>query len=125
MHAQLRLGLVVLESGRNRLSRAEIAVSDPRMVSELHCNIQQALLAGVGAFCCIPVMQHRSTDDTHTEHVEPPLSKIEKMGVEQAGDYVLHDDDETKPGDQRLLAKQREMRGPHGEQNDAADDAEL
>jgi len=59
------------------------------------------------------------------EYIEPPLSEIEQVRIELRRHDILHHDDKAEPGDQRLLAKQREMRDPHCDQHSDPDQPEL
>jgi hypothetical protein len=42
----------------------------------------------------------QSTGDTHTQDVKPSLVKVEQVRIDEAADYILHNDDKSNPVDQ-------------------------
>src|SRR5215510_5806878 len=69
--------------------------------------------------------QHHSAGQPDAGDVEPPLAEIEQVRIEQRGHDVATHDDEPEPRNERAVAKQGKVGGPHGDEYGDADEAEL
>src|SRR6516164_6426038 len=69
--------------------------------------------------------QHHTTGEADAEHIEPALTEVEQVRVEQRGHDVVGHDQKPEPRDQRIVTKQSEMGEPHRDERGGADEAEL
>src|SRR5215510_10327292 len=69
--------------------------------------------------------QHHSAGQPDARDIEPPLAEIEQVRIEQRGYDVAAHDDEPEPRNERAVAKQGEVGGPHGKEYGDADETEL
>src|ERR1035437_1403205 len=59
-------------------------------------------------------LKHHPARDTDAHHIYPARHKVEKMGVEQGTNYVLHHSEQSDPCSKPIAAKHQEMHEPHG-----------
>src|SRR5215469_9780400 len=69
--------------------------------------------------------QHHTAGEADAEHIEPTLTEVEQVRVEQRGHDVVGHDQKPEPRDQRIVTKQSEMGEPHRDERGGADEAEL
>src|SRR6516165_6884671 len=87
---------------------------------------------GASRRSCLPLglgrvrrTQHHTAGEADAEHIEPALTEVEQVRVEQRGHNVVGHDQEPEPRNQRAVAKQSEMGEPHRDEHNGADEAEL
>ena len=73
----------------------------------------------------LPGRQHHAAGNADAEHVHPSLVEIEDVRVEQRGEDVLYDDQQSDPGDEPFATKQQQVHQPHRVQQDDPDDTPL
>src|SRR5262245_26897120 len=74
---------------------------------------------------CARSAQHHSAGQPDARDIEPPLAEIEQVRIEQRGYDVATHDDEPEPRNERAVAKQGKVGGPHRDEYRDADEAEL